>query len=618
MSILPTRKWNKVILLFFSLLSVVNSFSLSAQIVQQKVYQDQDLPFAIKLIEQNPKDQINDGSIRVCVLKAGKDSLFFCWSFQDYTLTDTLLTKIPEGIPYKLVVFNNKGDSLAISSQIPTQSPSEKLNATISPIVDFVQNIFFWDLFAALNLYDPIIYDAQGHAVLYPNGEVKKTKIPFLVIWLIIGALFFTIRTKFINIRGVKYAYLLLKNEGKKETDKEEGEVSHFQALTTALSATVGLGNIAGVAVAISLGGPGAVFWMVAAGFLGMSSKFVECTLGVKYRSIKNGIVSGGPMYYLSKGLAQKGYVKLGKVLAIIFAVLCVGGSFGGGNMFQANQASSQFMQSFQSYTGGGFYVGLVLAFFVAIVIVGGIKKIAKVTDKIVPFMCLLYVLAAIVVIVLKIEFFPLAIKKIFYGAFATDALKGGVIGVIIQGFQRAAFSNEAGVGSASIAHAAVKTKEPISEGLVALLEPLIDTIIVCSLTALVIIFTGFDETLNAGELSGAALTSQAFASVFPFAQHILLVVIILFAFSTMISWSYYGLKSWEYLFGDRKFSEYTYKIIFLIFVVIGASIDLGAVIDFSDLMILGMAFPNIIGLYFLLPEVKMELKKYVEKYIKN
>ena len=347
---------------------------------------------------------------------------------------------------------------------------------------------------------------------------------------------------------------------------------------------------------------------MIIAGLLGMASKFVECTLGVKYRVIKNGEVSGGPMYYLSKGVG--GY--LGKGLAILFAVLCIGGSFGGGNMFQANQAFLQLSSVFPSLEGNGFIVGVFLAILVGVVIIGGIKSIAKVTDKIVPFMCGIYVLAALIIIFVNINNTGEAFSSIFYGAFSPDALKGGVIGVLITGFRRAAFSNEAGVGSASIAHSAVKTDTPASEGLVALLEPFIDTVVVCTLTALVLIFTGYAD--DARGFSGAALTTAAFASEFSWFSWVLLIAIILFAFSTMISWSYYGLKAWEYLFGDNKRIGYLYKIIFLLFIVIGASSGSGAVIDFSDLMILGMALPNIFGLYLLLPEVKKELQVFIKK----
>jgi alanine or glycine:cation symporter, AGCS family len=454
-----------------------------------------------------------------------------------------------------------------------------------------------------------VVYD-QKRAVLDAKGNPLKKNIPIVVVWLVIGAVFFTIRMKFINLRGFKHAIQLV--SGKFSNPDDAGEVSHFQALATALSATVGLGNIAGVAVAISLGGPGATFWMILAGLLGMSSKFVECTLGVKYRHIdEEGNVYGGPMYYLSKGLELKGKKGLGKILAIIFAILCVGGSFGGGNMFQANQAFAQLSSEFTFMADYGALFGVVLSVFVGIVIIGGIKSIAKVTDKIVPIMVGLYVTFAVIIIFSNIGNIGIAFTQIFEGAFMPSAMKGGLIGVLIVGFQRAAFSNEAGVGSASIAHSASKTNEPVSEGIVALLEPFIDTVVVCTMTALVLIFTGFAD--GSSDLTGAELTSAAFSTVFPWFKYVLIIAILLFAFSTMISWSYYGLKSWTYLFGISKGSEIAYKVLFLLFIVIGSASSLGAVLDFSDMMILGMAFPNILGLYFLSGEVRKDLLKYFD-----
>ncbi|MEO1714709.1 MAG: alanine/glycine:cation symporter family protein, partial [Bacteroidota bacterium] len=392
------------------------------------------------------------------------------------------------------------------------------------------------------------------------------------------------------------------------------GEVSHFQALTAALSGTVGLGNIAGVAIAISLGGPGATFWMIVAGLLGMSSKFVECTLGVRYRDIgPDGTVYGGPMYYLTKGLAEKGLGGLGRILAIFFAIMCVGGSFGGGNMFQANQAAQQFntmIGATSSYAG--FLFGAVLAAIVAVVIIGGIKRIGSVTERIVPFMCGVYVLAALIIIIANFSLVPDAFGKIFTGAFTPTGVAGGFVGVLVQGFRRAAFSNEAGVGSAAIAHAAVKTDHAASEGLVALLEPFIDTVVVCTMTALVIIITG--NYNNAGGMGGVELTSQAFASVLPWFPYVLTVAVVLFAFSTMLSWSYYGLQAWMFLFGRSKMADFTYKVLFCIFVIIGSAASLGAVTDFSDAMIFAMVLPNVIGLLILMPIVKKELKSYTDK----
>lgn len=454
-----------------------------------------------------------------------------------------------------------------------------------------------------------VIYD-EKIPILHPNGDSQKANIPFIVIWLVVGALFFTIRMGFINIRGFKHAIQLAK--GKYSDPNAPGELTHFQAISTAVSATVGLGNIAGVAVAVSIGGAGATFWMIVAGFLGMSSKFVECTLGVKYRDISpDGRVFGGPMSYLEKGLAKQNKRKLGKVLAVIFAILCVGGSLGGGNMFQANQSFEAMAGQIPFLQGNGFWFGLIMAIIVAAVILGGIKSIAKVTEKIVPFMAVLYVLASLTVIFVNIDYVGEAFRAIYNGAFSPSALKGGIIGVLIVGFQRAAFSNEAGVGSAAIAHSAVKTNHPASEGFVALVEPFIDTILICTLTALVIIFSGNHEVVGMG---GVQLTADSFATVMSWFPMVLAFAIFLFAFSTMISWSYYGMRAWTYLFGKSKKMETVYKIMFLFFVVLGSSISLGAVLDFSDMMILAMAFPNIIGLYLMSGEVRRDMKEYLRK----
>ncbi len=496
------------------------------------------------------------------------------------------------------------------------QTLSQKINDAFVPIVNGLGSVLFWDPVSAAGLRDPNIYDEDGNPVLNTDGSQKTSPIALVVIWLICGALFFTFFMRFINIRGFKHAIDIIR--GRYDDPSHKGEVSHFQALTTALSATVGLGNIASVAIAISIGGPGATFWMILAGLLGMSSKFVECTLGVKYRKIDIfGNVSGGPMYYLYMGLKKKGLKWLGSILAVIFAILVIGGSFGGGNMFQANQAFSQLSMVAPSIAGYGAYFGIIVAVLVGIVIIGGIKSIAKVTDKIVPFMAVLYVASALLVIFMNIDKTGEAFGLIINGAFSPTALKGGFIGVLIVGFQRAAFSNEAGVGSAAIAHSAVKTDMPIKEGLVSLLEPFIDTVVICTMTALVIIFTGFYT--NPGGVEGAQLTSQAFGSVFSWFPYVLVVAIFLFAFSTMISWSYYGLKGFDYLFGgfsekwfgSRKVSTTIFRILFLCMIVVGASSELGIVVDFSDMMILSMAFPNIIGLVILAPEIKRDLNNY-------
>lgn len=457
--------------------------------------------------------------------------------------------------------------------------------------------------------FGKIMYD-EPVVMTYPNGDPRTTGIPFIVIWLVLGAAFFTVRMGFVNIKGFRHSLDLAK--GKYDDPDAPGQVTHFQALATAVSGTVGLGNIAGVAVAVSLGGAGATFWMILCGFLGMSSKFVECTLGVKYRDIlPDGRVFGGPMNYLRHGLEKRNMKHFGKLLAGLFAILAVGASFGGGNMFQANQAFEQLSTQFHNLEGNGFWFGLITAILVGSVIIGGIKSIAKVTEKIVPFMATLYVLAALTVIILNIKNIGPAFSAIFEGAFNPGALKGGVIGVLVIGFQRAAFSNEAGVGSAAIAHSTVKTRNPPSEGFVSLLEPFIDTVVVCTLTALVLIFTGRHE---ASGMAGAQLTSDAFGSVISWFPYVLSVAVFLFAFSTMISWSYYGMRAWTYLFGKSKRTELVYKLLFMVFVVVGASISLGAVLDFSDMMILSMSVPNIIGLYIMSGEVKVDLDEYWRK----
>jgi AGCS family alanine or glycine:cation symporter len=464
---------------------------------------------------------------------------------------------------------------------------------------------------------DQRINDAVGpvadalSAVIFYSVPVGGADVPLIVVWLIAAAIFFTVYLGFINVRGFGHAIRLAK--GDFASPHDAGEVSHFQALTTALSGTVGLGNIAGVAVAISLGGPGATFWMILAGVVGMSSKFAECTLAVKYRNeYADGTVSGGPMYYLRKGLAERGHGALGKFLGAAFAICCVVGSFGAGNMFQANQTYQQFV----GITGGeaswladkGWLFGHVMAAMVAVVIIGGIKSIARVTDKLVPAMALLYISAALVIIVTHLGALPEAIVTIITGAFSPEGVAGGFIGALISGFRRATFSNEAGVGSAPIAHAAVRTKTPVTEGFVALLEPFIDTVVICTMTALVVVITGSYQQEG---LTGVEITNHAFSSIFSWFSYVLTLAIFLFAYSTQISWSYYGLKAWTYLVGEGKAKELVFKAIFCGFIVVGASLQLGAIIDFSDALYFAMALINVIGLYILAPVVKRECQTY-------
>lgn len=521
---------------------------------------------------------------------------------------------------------------LPILSFAQEKGIDERIDAAFKPVADW----FEWLVFFPIPLPAPF-------------------NLPIVLILLIVGATFFTIVFSFVNIRRFPLAIQVVRGkfddiEMAADPDHKEphsdqaevnivdgdivdtirdesqhGEVNHFQALATAVSGTVGLGNIAGVAVAIGIGGPGATLWMIIAGLLGMSSKFVECTLGVKYRDVDStGTVHGGPMYYLSRGLKDLKLGGFGKVLAVIFAVFCVGGSFGGGNAFQANQATSQ-LTTILGMEGGAIrtVIGLIMAILVAIVIIGGIKRIARVTEKLVPLMAIVYIIASLIIIFAHFTEIPAAIGLIISGAFTPTAAVGGIAGVIIQGFRRAAFSNEAGAGSAAIAHSAVRTKYPASEGLVALLEPFIDTVVICSMTAIVIVLFNMDGHFQYGGVAGNVmigdtvvngvdLTARAYNDVLPGFNAVLTVAIVMFAFSTMISWSYYGLQSWKYLFGRSAAADLSFKVLFCIFVVIGAAASLGSVLAFSDAMILAMVFPNMIGLFFLFPKVRDELKRYL------
>ncbi|MDA9107327.1 alanine:cation symporter family protein [Flavobacteriaceae bacterium] len=480
----------------------------------------------------------------------------------------------------------------------------QKIDEAFAPISDFFSSVVF--------------FQVMGY--------------PFVILLLVGSALFFTIYFGFPNIKYFLTAINVVRGKyddhDKNDEKTEDGEVSHFQALATAVSGTVGNGNIAGVALAIALGGPGATFWMVVCGLLGMSTKFVECTLGVQYRDVdENGVVYGGPMYYLSRGLKEKGFETLGKITAVIFAVCCIGGSFGGGNAAQANQATVVVKQllGFES-TSAGAIIGLVMAILVGIIIIGGIKRIASVTEKIVPFMAVLYLFACMYILLINYSLIDDAINLIITEAFNPTAMGvGGVIGVLMVGFKRAAFSNEAGAGSASIAHSAVKTKYSASEGLVALLEPFIDTVVICTMTALVIIIFNFGGYFEYGgdglgtvmiegvPFEGAGITSQAFAQYIPFSDVFLTIAVVLFAISTMISWSYYGLQSWKYLFGRGAAADLTYKLLFCSFCVLGAAASMNSIWAFSDAMIFAMVFPNMVGLYFLFPVVKVQLEKYLK-----
>ena len=474
----------------------------------------------------------------------------------------------------------------------------------------------FWTLASA----EPAIWTFYG----------KSGGLPLIVIVLLLGSLFFTFYFRWLNVRGFRHAIDI--TMGKYDNPDDPGEISHFQALTSALSATVGLGNIAGVAVAFGLGGPGALLWMMVLGIFGMSAKLNECTLAQLYREIDpDGTVHGGPMYYLEIGLKEKGLGALGAVLAFVFAIFCVLGSFGGGNMFQANQSFAAIKAQVPALAGEGYDLafGLFLAFMVGLVIIGGIKKIGRVTEKIIPFMVSTYLIAGVVVLIAHLGEIPGAISDIFAGAFSPEAAFGGVVGVMVQGIKRAVFSNEAGIGSAAIAHSAAKTDKPAREGLVAMLGPFIDTVVICAMTGIILAVSHADQAKNAaGEaLEGVEMTRFAFADTMSWFPWVLALCILLFAYSTMISWSYYGEKAWAYLVGKisgdkrigrSKTSILVYRLIFLSFVVLGTVSSLGNVIDFSDLAILSMAFPNIIGGVILAGMVKKRLDAYWKSYKNN
>ncbi|CAM4051142.1 amino acid carrier protein [Gillisia limnaea] len=645
----------------------------------------------------NPSSEINNGAAKVSI-EGGLAPYQYKWSNTNTPLIAAESVGLIEGMEHSVIISDASGNTVSKAFTIPAKSITEIFNSKVQPAVDVLGAVLFWDAFATLGIYDPVVYTshkniplpprdasidreyqvkkwlvsegsqvkigeeiallesnrnielsiyapAEGtlehvtkegavisrmpetgsfnapllaiinfqtpQPLLHPNGDIKTNTIPFIVVWLILGSIFFTLRLKFVNIRGFRHSLDLAR--GKYDDPDAPGTITHFQAMTTAVSATVGLGNIAGVAVAISLGGAGATFWMFLAGFFGMSLKFAECTLGVKYRFIDDeGRIFGGPMNYLRYGLEKRNLKRLGKFLAILFAVLGVGASFGGGNMLQSNQAFKIVSEQIPFLQGQGFWFGIGFALLVGAVIIGGIKSIAKVTAKVVPVMAILYVLGCLVVIGYHIEYLGGAFLAIVDGAFSAQALKGGFIGVLIIGLQRAAFSSEAGVGSAAIAHSASKTNNPIADGFTSLVEPFIDTMLVCTMTALVLIFTGMHITSSG--LGGVELTADAFGSVVSWFPSVLAVAVFLFAFSTMVSWSYYGMRSWTFLFGRSKKVELVYKIMYLGFVVLGASVSLGAVLSFADMMILAMSFPNIIGLYIMAPEINADMKIYWQK----
>ena len=528
----------------------------------------------------------------------------------------------------------------AAPEQLPTNTaPAEQPPAPETPDTKPQEE---QGLFANINMaLQPVdewfgrLNEIVGGVIFFPiplegkKEDGSQQSAPFAVLLLVLGAAYFTVRMGFISLKAFGHAISI--TAGRYDDKNDTGDVSHFQALTTALSATVGLGNIAGVTTAIAIGGPGAAFWMILAGFLGMSSKFVECTLGQKYREVRpDGRIMGGAMYYLSRGLAELGLAPLGKVFAVAFAVLCIGGSFAGGNAYQVNGSLDAIKQTLPELGKMPWLYGLIMVALTAVVIIGGIRRIASTADKIVPFMCGIYVLAGIVILLKNAAAVPAAFGTIISMAFTVDAARGGVIGVLVWGFKRAAFSNEAGVGSAAIAHAAAKTEYPIREGIVALLEPFVDTIIVCTMTALVIVVTGAWDygnpninpefikqyTLENGvpkTVQGAALTSAAMDSQIPGFRYVLAIATFLFAYSTMISWSYYGERCWTWLFGEGLSN--VYRGIFLVFTFLGSVISAKNVMEFGDLMIFGMMIPNMLGLFLLSGGVARDLNAYWAKF---
>jgi AGCS family alanine or glycine:cation symporter len=488
---------------------------------------------------------------------------------------------------------------------------AERVDSAFAGVVRGLSAVLFWEPVSAT------VMGSDGTPSLdATTGEPRRNGIPLIVLVLVGGGAFFTVYLRFINVRAFRHAIAVIR--GHYDRPEDAGQISHAQALTAALSATVGLGNIAGVAVAVGVGGPGAVFWMLLIAILGMTSKFVECTLAHVYRRIEpDGTVYGGPMYYLEIGLAERGLAPIGKLLGVVFAVLCIGGSFGGGNMFQANQsfqamagllpASLTTSPSFPWLFGAG------LAFLVGLVIVGGIRRIGEVTVRLIPFMALLYSLTCVSILLRHLHALPDALHQIFAHAFSFEAGLGGFVGVAVMGIRRAVFSNEAGIGSAAIAHAAARTAEPVREGMVAMVGPFVDTIVICFMTAMVVIVTGAWDNPAAGE--GVQMTSYAFATVFPWFPDILAVCVFLFAYSTLISWSYYGEKATAYLFGHTYRVALTYRLVFLACIVLGTVSSLSHVLDFSDMMILSMAFPNILGAMILSPKVRAMTADYWHRH---
>ena len=511
-----------------------------------------------------------------------------------------------------------------ISSFTPVWAQGDEDPTLLAWVNEKVDAVLFFDLAFGSVQIDEVNRD--GAPVYDEDGNPKKrvVAVPFLVMLLILGGIFFTFWYRWITVRGLKHSIDVIR--GKFDRPEDTGEISHFRALTSALSATVGLGNIAGVAIAIQLGGPGAVFWMIFAAVFGAGEKFCTCVLSQMYRKVNSdGSISGGAMYYVDLGLKQMGgfWKPTGKVLAVMYAVMIMGGAIGGGNMFQVNQTAEAFRSTFGIPESYNWLIGVMMAVLVGVVIIGGIKRIGAATSKIVPAMCGIYVIASLFIILTNITKVPATIGLILSMAFTDNAFYGGIVGVFVWGIRRASFSNEAGLGSAAIAHAAAKTDEPVREGIIGMIGPFIDTIIVCSMTAIVVIITGAwndPSIVQAGQENvGVALTTVAFGSVIGWFPYILTISIGLFAYSTMISWCYYGERGWVYILdhfgGSGLKTVIVFRIVFVAFILVGAVNKLSDVLAFSDLLILSMAFPNIVGSIILAPRVLEKLRDYWSRY---
>jgi alanine or glycine:cation symporter, AGCS family len=451
-------------------------------------------------------------------------------------------------------------------------------------------------------LLKPMV-SALSSVFFYPIGG-----FPFIVLWLMTAALFFTIYLRGVNFRLLPHAFRLAAGKDKNAAGEASGEVSPLQALLSALSATVGLGSIAGVSVAVAVGGPGAIFWIVVMGLFGMASKFAEVTLSLQYREITpEGKVHGGPIQYLRKGFAEVGHEKLGRFLSYLFAVLCLGAAIGGGNMFQSNQTVKILVHEFPSMADKSWVLAAAFATLVGLVLFGSIKRIAKVAEKITPLKGITYLACALIIIGVNIDTLPAAVASIFSGAFTAEAAQGGMLGMLIVAFKRALFANEAGLGSAPIAHAAAKVNDPAREGALALIEPLFAAFIAL-LTGLMVTVTGVWQGATLED--GVLIAANAFSTVSPWFTAMLAVNVLLFAYGTTIGWSYYGEIAWSYLFKKRGIK--VYYVIYTLACFIGGVSTFGVILDLADLLILGMALPNILALYLLRGKIKAEMQRYM------